>query len=54
MTLRSIYTVLICASFAVITDSNSQMVNCAACAYLNHDPNAWECKVTCDVVEDGM
>ena len=47
-------TLIICLLPAVLTTtSESQMVNCAACAYLTHEPKEWECKVTCDTISDG-
>ena len=48
-------TLIICLLPVVLTTtSESQMVNCAACAYLAHEPKEWECKVTCDTISDGM
>ena len=47
-------TLIICLFPTVLTAaSESQMVNCAACAYLTHEPKDWECKVTCDTITDG-
>ena len=50
-----IQSILMIFSIPVVltTTSESQMVNCASCAVLTHEPKAWECKVTCDTISDG-